>query len=62
MIHSFVKEAVFIFLRGLPESLKEPSKLPVPREDKPTQDDLGDPVLENPLFEKKCLPTMGQMC
>lgn len=54
---------VFTFPHGLSESLKQPSKLSIPREDKPTQDDLlDDPVLENPLFEKKCLPRMRQMC
>lgn len=53
MINTFSKEVVFIFPHGLP------CKLCVPREDKPTQDGLlGDPVLENPLFEKKCLPMM----
>lgn len=63
MIHTFSKEVVFIFLYGLSESVKEPSKLSIPREDKPTQDDLlGDSVLENPLFEQKCIPKTRQTC
>lgn len=48
---------------GYTKTLKQHSKLSVPREDKPTQEGLlGNSVLETPQSEKKSLSKTRAMC
>lgn len=57
MIQTFMKVTLWKRLSsctGYTQSLKQPSKLSVPREDKPTQESfLGNPILETPQLERK---------